>query len=123
MTELRASLPKFKRQVQLGLKRIAATYYGDPVGFLVPIEDIESLNFKTTEDISLTLFRSELTIFWERLQVDLDCVFITYHSRRTMGFVSPRFISDLPISVDTEIARKLLGVKSEIFDLKHSENL
>jgi hypothetical protein len=79
------------------------------------MQDTEKLALVNTQDVSLTIFRAELTQLWEHLQTDLDCVFVTYHSRRTMGFVSPRFTTDLPIPVEVEVSRKLLCVKSEIF--------
>ena len=116
VTELRSELPKFKRQVQLGLKRIAATYHTEVVGFLVPLQDLENCDFLITEDASLSDFRDHLTSFWERLQLDLDCVYVTYHSRRIMGFVSPRFSVDLPIPI-SDVSSKILGINSGLFSI------
>jgi hypothetical protein len=111
LTELRANLPKFKRQVQLGMKKIAATYHGQVVGFLVPIKDLERIEednlIEQSIDMTLTEFRSEMTECWERLQVDLDCIYITFHSRRAAAFVSPRLHMHLSIPV-SEVNWKLL---------------
>ena len=119
LSELRASLPKFKRQVQLGMKRIAATYYGQVVGFLVPLKDVAGLEeegwIKVTEEMSLTDFRAEMTECWERLQVDTDCIYLTFHTRRAAAFVSPRHITHLPIPV-SDVAHKLLDIGSDIFE-------
>ena len=65
LSDLRESLPKFKRQVQLGMKRIAATYYGQVVGFLVPLKDLEKAlldnAINRSEEMSLSDFRLHLT--------------------------------------------------------------
>jgi hypothetical protein len=111
LTELRANLPKFKRQVQLGMKKIAATYHGQVIGFLVPITDLAKIEeeglIEESLEMTLTEFRAEMTECWERLQVDLDCIYITFHSRRAAAFVSPRLHMHLPIPM-SEVAGKLL---------------
>jgi hypothetical protein len=70
VSDLRTGLPKFKRQVQLGMKRIAATHYGQVVGFLVPLKDVSGLQedgwIETFEEISLSEFRARLTECWEK---------------------------------------------------------
>jgi hypothetical protein len=122
LSDLRSSLPKFKRQVQLGMKRIAATYHGQVVGFLVPLKDIENAEqenaISTSEDMSLSNFRMQMTECWERLQVDVDCIYLTYHSRRAAVFVSPRLASYLPIPV-SEVAHKLLAIDSGLIEVEH----
>lgn len=122
LSELRASLPKFKRQVQLGMKRIAATYYGQVVGFLVPLKDVAGLEeegwITKTEEMSLTDFRAEMTECWERLQVEVDCIYLTFHTRRAAAFVSPRLIAHLPIPI-SDVAHKFLAVDSEIVESKN----
>jgi len=119
LSDLRTSLPKFKRQVQLGMKRIAATYYGQVVGFLVPLKDIAPLEaeglIEHTEEMSLSDFRAQMTECWERLQLDVDCIYLTYHTRKAAAFVSPRFVPHLPIPV-AEVSHKLLAVNSEILE-------
>jgi hypothetical protein len=119
LSDLRTSLPKFKRQVQLGMKRIAATYYGQVVGFLVPLKDIAPLEaeglIEQTEEMSLSDFRTQMTECWERLQLDVDCIYLTYHTRKAAAFVSPRFVPYLPIPV-AEVSHKLLAVNSEILE-------
>lgn len=113
LTKLRAELPKRKRQVQFGKYRIAATYYGQVVGFLVPIVDVQPLeagewiSAEKTKEMSLTEFRSQLTLMWEQLQSDLDCVYLTFHTRRAAAFVTPRLITHLPIP-KTDITSRLL---------------
>ncbi|WRH68205.1 MAG: prevent-host-death family protein [Planktothrix sp. GU0601_MAG3] len=123
LSELRASLPKFKRQVQLGMKRIAATYYGEVVGFLVPLKDIAGLEedgwITKTEEMSLTDFRAGMTECWERLQLEVDCIYLTFHTRRAAAFVSPRLMPHLPIPI-SDVAYKLLDVDSEIVEHKNS---
>lgn len=123
LSDLRTSLPKFKRQVQLGMKRIAATYYGEVVGFLVPLKDIEGFEdegwIEKTEEMSLSDFRAQMTECWERLQLDVDCIYLTYHTRRAAAFVSPRLMPHLPIPV-AEVSDKVLAINSGILE---SENL
>ncbi len=118
LTQLRAELPKRKRQVQLGKYRIAASYYGKIVGFLVPIADVKPLEDgewiqdSKTIQMSLTDFRSQLTSLWEQLHTELDCVYITFHTRKAAAFVSPRFMNHLPIP-KANIAHKLLSNELE----------
>jgi hypothetical protein len=123
LSDLRASLPKFKRQVQLGLKRIAATYYGQVVGFLVPLKDLEVAEqegaINRSEEMSLSDFRAQMTECWERLQVDVDCIYLTYHNRRAAVFVSPRLANYLSIPI-SEVAHKLLAIDSGLIE---AENL
>ena len=121
LSELRKNLPKFKRQVQLSKKRIAATYYDQIVGFLVPLKDLDKLceqgliNPLKTEEMSLSDFRAQMTECWEKLQLDLDCIYLTFHTRRAAVFVSPRFISYLPIPM-SDVTDKLLAIHSGIME-------
>lgn len=121
LSDLRESLPKFKRQVQLGMKRIAATYYGQVVAFLVPLKDLEEAEkdgvINKTEEMSLSDFRLRMTESWERLQVDIDCIYVTYHTRRAVAFVSPRFANYLPIPI-SEVAHKLLAIDSGLIEIE-----
>lgn len=122
LSELRESLPKFKRQVQLGMKRIAATYYGQVVAFLVPLKDLEEAEkdgaITSSEEMSLSDFRLHMTECWERLQVDVDCIYVTYHTRRAVAFVSPRIANYLPIPI-SEVAHKLLAIESGLIKLEN----
>lgn len=119
LSDLRVSLPKFKRQVQLGMKRIAATYYGQVVGFLVPLKDLETAiredAITKSEEMSLSDFRSQMTECWERLQVDVDCIYLTYHNRRAAAFVSPRLANYLSIPI-SEVAHILLALDSGLIE-------
>ncbi|ACK65726.1 hypothetical protein PCC8801_1676 [Rippkaea orientalis PCC 8801] len=105
------------------MKRIAATYYGQVVGFLVPLKDISELeeegliNVNKTEEMSLSDFRAQMTECWERLQIEIDCIYLTFHTRRAAAFVSPRFMPYLPIPM-SDVAHKLLAVESEILEIK-----
>jgi len=122
LSDLRSSLPKFKRQVQLGMKRIAATYYGQVVGFLVPLKDLEVAEkeggINKSEEMSLSDFRSQMTDCWERLQVDIDCIYLTYHNRRAAAFVSPRLANYLSIPI-SEVAHKLLAIDSGLIEVEN----
>ncbi len=119
LSDLRESLPKFKRQVQLGMKRIAATYYGQVVGFLVPLKDLEEAEkdgaINNSEEMSLSEFRLHLTECWERLQLDVDCIYVTYHTRRAVAFLSPRLANYLLIPI-SEVAYKLLAIDSGLIE-------
>jgi len=120
LSDLREHLPKFKRQVQLGMKRIAATYYGQVVGFLVPLKDLQRAEednaIINTEEMSLSEFKQQLTQCWERLQIATDCIYVTYHTRRAVAFVSPRFMNYLSIPI-SEVASKLLALDSELIEV------
>ncbi|MFM5943804.1 MAG: prevent-host-death family protein [Dolichospermum sp.] len=102
------------------MKRIAATYYGQVVAFLVPLKDLEQAEkngaISKSEEMSLSDFRLHLTECWERLQMDVDCIYITYHTRRVIAFVSPRFTNYLPIPI-SEVAHKLLIINSGLIQV------
>jgi len=104
------------------MKRIAATYYGQVVAFLVPLKDLEGAEkdgaIGKTEEISLSGFRLNMTECWERLQVDVDCIYVTYHTRRAVAFVSPRLTNYLPIPV-SEVAHKLLAIDNGLIEVEN----
>ena len=106
LSELRVKLPKLRRKVQLGKQRLVATHYGEVVAFLVPLEDIKSLIsnredpvIHQTQEMSLTEFRAHLTEAWELLQSGIDCIYITFHSRPVIAFVSPHLSGHLPLPI------------------------
>lgn len=106
MSELRVKLPKLRRQVQLGSLRIVCTHYGEVAAFLLPLKDVEDLNsedqessiqIQRTEEMTLTEFRDQLTEAWEKLLSGTDCIYLTFHKRRVVAFVSPRFTHRLSL--------------------------
>ncbi|MBE9102479.1 hypothetical protein [Vacuolonema iberomarrocanum] len=103
------------------MKRIAATYYGQVVGFLVPLKDLETAEqdnaIQTSEEMSLSEFRAQMTECWERLQIEVDCIYLTYHNRKAAAFVSPRLANYLAIPI-SEVAHKLLALDSGLIDAK-----
>ena len=113
VSELRVKLPKIKRQIHLGLKRLAVSHYGEIVGFLVPIGDldraIEDSAIEESRDMALIEFRSRLTECWESLQTKPSCIYVTYHRRRSFAFVSPDLAPYLPIPV-SEVSDRLMSV-------------
>jgi antitoxin (DNA-binding transcriptional repressor) of toxin-antitoxin stability system len=120
MSELRVRLPKLRRQVQSGNLRVVCTHYGEVAAFLLPLQDIDVLNLEEgkpriqeSEDIPLTEFRDRLTESWERLLGGIDCIYLTFHKRRVVAFVSPRFTHylSLPLIGDAD---KVLFFDSEI---------
>jgi len=119
MSELRIKLPKLRRQVQSGNLRIVCTHYGEVAAFLLPLQDVDALSseeeisIQKTEEIPLTEFRDQLTEAWERLLGGTDCIYLTFHKRRVVAFVSPRFISylSLPLIGDAD---KVLFFPSEV---------
>jgi len=92
MSEMRVSLPKIRRLVQLGKQRIVITYYGEIVGFLLPIDDLdrEEIPILSTKEMPLTQFRDHMTEAWEFLQSGIDCIYLTFHNRKVLVFLSPK---------------------------------
>ncbi|MCY7277201.1 MAG: prevent-host-death family protein [Phormidesmis sp. CAN_BIN44] len=119
MSELRIKLPKLRRQVQLGNLRIVCTHYGEVAAFLLPLQDVDALSseeeisIQKTEEIPLTEFRDQLTEAWERLLGGTDCIYLTFHKRRVVAFVSPRFTSHLSLPLIGD-ADKVLFFPSEV---------
>ncbi len=106
MTELRVKIPKLRRQVQLGNLRIVSTHYGEIAAFMLPLSDVydvldEEGNpiVKKWEEMPLTKFRDELTYAWERLQSGVDCIYLTFHNRRVVAFVSSRLTRYLSLPI------------------------
>ncbi len=120
MSELRVKLPKLRRQVQSGDLRIVCTHYGEVAAFLLPLQDVDALNseereisIQKSEEIPLTEFRDQLTEAWERLLGGTDCIYLTFHKRRVVAFVSPRFTHHLSLPLIGD-ANKVLFFPSEI---------
>jgi hypothetical protein len=100
ISELRIKLPKLRRQVQLGQQRIVVSCYGEVVGFLLPLDDVNPENgvpIDRWEEMPLTKFRDQLTESWELLQSGVDCIYLTFHTRRVVVFVSPNLSLYLPL--------------------------
>uniref|UniRef100_B8HVL0 Prevent-host-death family protein n=1 Tax=Cyanothece sp. (strain PCC 7425 / ATCC 29141) TaxID=395961 RepID=B8HVL0_CYAP4 len=120
MSELRVKLPKLRRQVQSGNLRIVCTHYGEVAAFLLPLQDINELNsgdgeisVQKSEEIPLTEFRDQLTEAWEKLLGGTDCIYLTFHKRPVVAFVSPRFTHHLSLPLIGD-ADKVLFLPSEI---------
>jgi prevent-host-death family protein len=100
ISELRIKLTKIKRQVQLGHQRIVITSYGEVVGFLLPLKDLEPENGIPIEnyiEMPLTQFREQLTEAGELVGQNIDCIYLTFHTRKIIAFLSSRLTSYLPI--------------------------
>ena len=89
VSALRAQLAKYQRYVSLNRQRFALTHCGEVIGYLVPAQEVQVEHCK---DVSLADFRSGLTAHWESLAEDIDCIYLTYHNKRRVAFVSPRFV-------------------------------
>ncbi|MEM9089103.1 MAG: prevent-host-death family protein [Cyanobacteria bacterium P01_F01_bin.53] len=119
MSELRVKLPKLRRQVQSGRMRVVCTHYGEIAAFLLPLQDIEDINasedagIQHTEEMPLTEFRENLTESWEKLISELDCIYLTFHRRKVVAVVSPRFTNRLTIP--------LIGDASNFLKMLHPE--
>ena len=101
LTDIRNGLPKFRRRVQLGSAIILPTFYGDIVGAFVNLPTTETLFIQKFEETSISEFRANITQYWERLQAEIDCIYLTSHSRRVIAFASPKYITDLKIDLPT----------------------
>ena len=123
MSELRVKLPKLRRQVQSGKLRIVCTHYGEVAAFLLPLQDIEAfeseeggVSIQKYEEMPLTEFRTQLTEAWERLLAGTACIYLTFHKRRVVGFVSPRFMPHLSLPVIGNADRVLFVSSESRFD-------
>lgn len=100
ISELRIKLTKIKRKVQLGHQRIVVTSYGEVVGFLLPLKDLAPENGIPIEndlEMPLTQFREKLTEAGELVGEKIDCIYLTFHTRRILAFLSSRLTPYLPI--------------------------
>ncbi len=117
ISDLRVNLSKIKRKVQLGHERVAACYYGEIVGLLVPLDDIsheKNIPIDKSLEMSLSEFRDSLTICWEKLQTDVDCIYLTFHNRRVVAFLSPRLAAYLPLNLDgSKVAETLSNLSGQ----------
>ncbi len=117
MSEMRVKLPKLRRLVQLGKQRIVVTYYGEIIGFLLPIDDLvnEQIPITASEEMPLTKFRDQMTEAWELLQSGIDCIYLTFHNRRVLVFLSPKLSQylSLPVIGDADKIIFLLSTQLE----------
>ena len=97
MSELRVRLPKLRHQIQLNYLSIICTRHGETAAFLLSLHDAAALQIdaQKTEERSLVEFRRTLTEAWEKLQDDTDCIYLTFHNRRVVAFVSDRIVGNL----------------------------
>jgi hypothetical protein len=90
LSELRRRLPNYRRRVQRG-EVLSVEYYTAIVGYLIPLAVAESLKIEKAEEMRLIDFRDNMNTAWERLdQGVVDCLWLTYHDRRVIAFVSER---------------------------------
>jgi hypothetical protein len=116
MSELRVKLPKIRRLVQLGKQRVVVTYYGEIVGFLLPLDDIDlnpHIPISKTEEMPLTKFRDQLTESWEIVQQEVDCIYLTFHTRRILVFASNRLAPHLSLPMIGD-ANKILFLSTSV---------
>jgi PHD/YefM family antitoxin component YafN of YafNO toxin-antitoxin module len=119
MSELRVKLPKLRRLVQSGSLRVVCTHYGEVAAFLLPLQDIddfnseEDINTRKVEEISLTEFRDRLTESWESLLAGTDYIYLTFHQRRVVVFVSPRFTPYLSLPLIGNADRVLSSLRED----------
>lgn len=99
MSEVRETLPKLRRRVQIGGLIALPTYHEDVIGAFVSMPISKTLDIQVFEEVPITKFRDSATEYWEKLQSEIDCVYLTSHSRKVMAFVSPKFISELNINL------------------------
>lgn len=106
MSELRVKLPKLRRQVQVGNLRFVATHYGSVAAYVLPLKDVEGILdeegnpiVKQWQEMPLTKFRDELTNAWELLLSGTDCIYLTFHNRRVVAFVSSRLTRHLSLPI------------------------
>lgn len=102
ISEVQVKLPKLKRQVQIGRERLVVTCYGEVVGFLLPLSDVSPENglpINCWREISLTQFRQQLSDAMKLIGSDVDCIYLTFHTRRIIAFVSRHLAPYLPILV------------------------
>ncbi|MEM8642927.1 MAG: hypothetical protein AAGG51_29540 [Cyanobacteria bacterium P01_G01_bin.54] len=83
--------------------------------------------------MSLTVFRDKLTEAWEKLLSGIDCIYLTFHKRKVVAFVSPRFTSHLSLPlignsdnivfVPSEIQNHYLALKDKkyMYHLKYAD--
>jgi antitoxin (DNA-binding transcriptional repressor) of toxin-antitoxin stability system len=88
VSELRVNLARYKRDVQFGKRRIAATSYGETVGFLIGVAEAQSIRaISNTIQVPITEFRDNLSEKREQLYGDIDCIFLLFHNRPVAAFV------------------------------------
>ena len=97
MSELRVSLPKLRHKVQFNKCSIVCTRNGETAAFLLSLHDaaVLQIDAQKSEELSLTEFRQTLTEAWEKLQDGTDCIYLTFHNRRVVAFVSDRIAGNL----------------------------
>jgi predicted RNA methylase len=107
ISELRTNLAKYKREVQFGVKRLAATVYGEIVGYMITVNEARSIDaIETQKSIPLTEFRDHLSVSWEELHTGVDCIYLTFHERPVVAFLSKHLYPHLNIPVTKDFEQK-----------------
>lgn len=112
ISELRPRLAKLKRKIQIGQLRLVVTCYGEIVGFLVPMGDVapeKGFQAVRIEEMPLTKFRDQIHEAWEQLQAGVDCIYLTFHTRPVVAFVSAHLAVHLSMPI-TQSADQILSM-------------
>jgi hypothetical protein len=100
ISELRPRLAKLRPFIQTGKLRLCVTCYGDVLGYLVPIFDIDQGNMPegiVTQEMPLTKFRDSVHDARDAMILGTDCIYLTFHSRKIIALVHSRLHPYLPI--------------------------
>lgn len=98
-SEIINDFARLKRRVQLGRLRIVISYYGDVIGFLVPLSDLSPENGIPIENqitMSINEFENKLK---KPKTLTNDCIYLTSHTRRIIAFLSKKFTPYMPIPI------------------------
>lgn len=81
LSELKTLLPHCKRQIQLGMRRVALSREGEIVAFLVPLSDLKRIEEAETvaaiPEVSISEFRADIEGTLKFFDAGGCCIYIT----------------------------------------------
>lgn len=95
------NIDELLNRIQVKRERLAIQYNHCIIGFLIPVEHLKPEMNRVSRHMTISTFNSSHSKHWERLEErlenELDCMFLTSHGLWMMAIVSPKFAKELGV--------------------------
>jgi hypothetical protein len=96
-SELQTRFTHLKKQVQLGRKRLVITQESKIIGFLIPFKDLADFDIPINKNIEMSSTQFQEKLGKDLIDKDIDCIYLTFHNRKILVFLSERLTPYIPL--------------------------